>query len=249
MRRDYQPRPPEDLNIPFITLTGVDEQVTTEQVCDLSDSGAELGFLYTASREGRNRYIERSGRLVWGPLGLARRAALHVCGHQVYVELLQPYACPFEGLGNPYWSWVNELGALGGQPNLLREVQRIQVNGRFNPDQIEQICELYPRHIIITQHNYLNADLLKVRAPNHALLIDGSGGAGKSPDEWVAPETDKAVGFAGGLGPDNLARELEKIQKVARRGWWVDMESKLRTDDWFDVTKALECVRIFKDQI
>lgn len=240
----YTPRSAADLARPSITLTGIDSKVDPEDLIKLSDSGAELGFLYTYDREGRNRYLNRDWA-GWTQLSLAQRAALHVCGRRAYVELLQPYGAPFTGLGNPYWSPVNELGALGGQANLLRSVQRIQLNGRFNVDQIEQVCELYPHHIVITQHTHLNVGLLKVRAANHALLVDGSGGTGKSPDKWVAPETDKAVGYAGGLGSDNLTRELDAIQAVARPGWWVDMENKLRTDDWFDVTKALECVRLF----
>ena len=61
----------------------------------------------------------------------------------------------------------------------------------------------------------------------------------------VKPHTAKAVGFAGGLGPDNLARELRKIADIARAGWWADMEGKLRVDDWFSVERAAECAAIF----
>ena len=42
--------------------------------------------------------------------------------------------------------------------------------------------------------------MLKVKAKNHSILVDGSGGRGISPDSWPLIETDKPVGFAGGLG-------------------------------------------------
>lgn len=233
---------------PFMTITGIDSKITPEQVVQLSDAGAELGFLYTFERENRNRYIDKCWS-AYTQLVLPTRASLHVCGRRAGTELLLRHYAPFEGLGNPYSNPICELGALGGQPNLLRNVQRIQVNGRYEVDQIEQICELYPYHVIITQHTQGNESLLKVRAPNHAILVDGSGGTGKSPDKWESPHTDKPVGFAGGLGPDNLASELPKIKAVAHRGWWIDMENKLRTEDWFDVAKALETIKIFNDNV
>lgn len=243
----FQARPDHDLATPFVTLTGIDDRVTHEQIVQLSDTGAELGFLFSVNREGRNRYIDSSRWPAMSQMGLAQRTALHVCGHGGRDKLLLKYYAPFEGLGNPYWSYINELGSLGGQPNLLRHVQRIQVNDRYEPDQIEQICELYPYHVIITQHNHLNTDLLKVRALNHAVVIDASGGTGKLAEQWERLQTCKPVGFAGGLGPDNLAVELPKIKAVASRGWWIDMETKLRVDDWFSMDRALEVMRIFRD--
>lgn len=80
----------------------------------------------------------------------------------------------------------------------------------------------------------------------HQLLVDASGGRGVSPAEWTRPNTTRAVGFAGGLGPDNLAGELPRIAAVARGPWWVDMETKLRTDDWFDIALAERCSDAFE---
>jgi phosphoribosylanthranilate isomerase len=128
----------------------------------------------------------------------------------------------------------------------LTKFQRIQVNGVLTDEEVEVLCGLYPRQTVITQHNPSNASLLAVSASNHALLIDASGGRGASPDRWEDVSTSKHVGFAGGLGPDNIASELGRIQGIARNGWWVDMEGKLRIDDWFSVERAAECIGMFR---
>jgi len=123
--------------------------------------------------------------------------------------------------------------------------QRIQVNGGILALEVEHLCEMYPRHTIITQHHDNNAHLLFVRSLNHAVLLDTSGGRGISPSAWAQPATEKPVGFAGGLGPDNIARELQTILEIARPGWWADMEGKLRVDDWFSLELAGEVVAQF----
>lgn len=200
---------------PFLTLTGADERT---DVTALGKINAEIGLLYTATPEGRNRYP----RWEWireTSLEL-RRASLHVCGRGARALLMEG-KLPVSGF------------------------QRIQVNGGILALEVERLCAMYPHHTIITQHHLNNAHLLAVRADNHALLIDASGGQGKSPEAWGQPDTGKAVGFAGGLGPDNLASELRKITALARAGWWADMEGKLRVDDWFSVERAEECAAIF----
>ena len=124
--------------------------------------------------------------------------------------------------------------------------QRIQVNGLVQKEEIEAICSLYPDKTIITQHTRANEALLEVSTPNHAILIDGSGGRGISPTSWVRPTTTKSVGFAGGLGAENLIHELPKIESVAITPWWVDMEQKLRNDDdRFSISKALRAISVF----
>jgi phosphoribosylanthranilate isomerase len=200
---------------PFITVTGADERTDLAALAKLD---AEIGLLYTETPEGRNRYPR------WDWIREAsleiRRASLHICGRGARAKLMD-----------------GKLAVSG--------FQRIQVNGLLECAEVEQLCLLYPRHTIVTQFHYDNRHLLVVCAPNHALLIDGSGGRGKSPDTWNRPTTTKHVGFAGGLGPDNILEEIPKIQSIAHPGWWVDMEGKLRVNDWFSVERAAECIDAF----
>ncbi len=200
---------------PFLTVTGADERT---DVALLAKLDAEIGLLYTETPEGRNRYP----RWEWireTSLEL-RKASLHVCGRAARAKLMEG-TLPVSGF------------------------QRIQVNGGILALEVEHLCEMYPLHTIITQHHVNNAHLLFVRSINHAVLLDASGGRGISPSAWKTPATEKAVGFAGGLGPDNLTAELQTIGRIARPGWWADMEGKLRVDDWFSLELAGQCCAQF----
>lgn len=140
------------------------------------------------------------------------------------------------------------LALLAGRlDSILIGFQRVQINGAVSQMEIEHACYDHPEIQFITQHNKHNLDLLKFKAPNHQILVDASGGRGISPDKWIRPETDKIVGFAGGLGPDNLVEQMKVIRGLAAdEPSWVDMEGKLRVDDWFSIAKAREAIEIFK---
>ena len=199
---------------PSITLTGADERTDVSRLLRLR---AEIGLLYTATPEGRNRYPRRE----WIAEIVPRlsRVAIHVCGSGARRELRS-----------------------GKLSDIVANAQRIQVNGRLDALDVEDICAQYYSHTIITQHRPDNARLLAVSASNHAVLIDASGGRGVSPESWEPPKTEKQVGYAGGLGPENIAAELERIGQVASGFWWIDMEGKLRIDDWFSLDRAEQCV-------
>ena len=101
---------------------------------------------------------------------------------------------------------------------------------------------------IITQHNDANRDLWQEMKEfeNHAVLFDKSGGRGQSPEQWSAPLPGVTCGYAGGLGPENLAFELDRIHVAANGSpFWIDMEGKLRTgSDKFDLDHAKACLDI-----
>jgi len=86
-------------------------------------------------------------------------------------------------------------------------------------------------------------------------LYDSSGGKGISPSEWFPPVTgpnwqNYSTGYSGGLGPDNLKEELQNIASVVDSSVeqvcpiWIDMESKIRTGDKFDLDKVQQCCEI-----
>lgn len=202
----------------FITVTGADEHTDLSALADLD---CEVGLLYSATPDGRNRYPSKEW-IIKASKTLPV-CAIHICGTQARAMLIA-----------------------GQLQSLVQFALRIQVNGRVEEETLLSVCAQFPHQTIITQYVEGRGSALSAPASNHALLVDASGGRGVSPAGWQRPATDKCVGFAGGLGANNLTVELSRIRAVASGAWWVDMEGKLRTrDDWFSIDEARKCVESF----
>lgn len=222
------------MNKPFrITFTGIDETCSVEDLSALLavDSRIELGILYSDTRAGAGRYphpgwIRETADRITRTLGHGR-VALHICGSAVRRllagELLHP-----------------DLSVLG-------KFERIQLNGRISEDKAGSlrkfVWDLYGARVITQfDHNPSLHSLLDLadshRCPDgvwrttHEVLFDASGGRGLERSEWPKHLGDWTCGYAGGLGPDNLQRELPRIAAAAGSfPYWIDMESKLRDED------------------
>ncbi len=203
-----------------VTVTGADERTDINQLVRLVKDHPylEIGLLYTATPEGRNRYPSLEW-LMKVSAALQGRCAIHVCGSGARQQLRD--------------------GALA---KLVGNARHVQVNGAVGADEVPGLANRVP--ILITQHNAANLALATTRiAVNHRLLVDGSGGTGRSPERWECPKTHLQVGFAGGLGHENIAAEIKKIHAAAKGRYWIDLEGKLRTGDWFDLSL---CARFLK---
>lgn len=70
------------------------------------------------------------------------------------------------------------------------------------------------------------------------VLFDASGGRGISPADWPEAHPESFCGYAGGLGPDNVAAAVSIIKTRARH-YWIDMESGVRDEnDLFSLDKC-----------
>jgi hypothetical protein len=218
--------------MPTITVTGADERTSLEDLLRLTRLSpvVEIGLLYTETPEGRNRYPRREW-LKETVEALGKRCAVHICGGAARKLAIR-------------------------RPDWLRPAGRVQVNGDVSVEELFAFCRPFGYAEVITQHapgrtglcnaNPSHHDNPRFFAARHSMLVDATGGRGKSPQKWGRPNTWKPVGFAGGLGPDNLAQELPKIAAVARDPWWVDMEGKLRDeDDWFSAGLAEKAICTF----
>jgi phosphoribosylanthranilate isomerase len=213
------------LKFPLITVTGADERTDLTALATLTASeDCEVGILYSANPEGRNRYPRKEW--IIEAAKVLPRTSIHICGRTARAEL-----------------------SSGRLDELLERALRIQVNGDWSFWDMSALCKRYRLHSVINQirgHEVFQD--LSSEDFNHQLLVDSSGGRGVSPDKWVRLDTNLVVGYAGGLGPDNLRAELPKIVAVATAGrWWVDMESSLRVEDWFSLERASEAIGIFHD--
>lgn len=210
-----------------ITLTGVDPLTPQRRLQALMQNPrVEVAFLYAPQRIAEDhRYNERE----WVESVVKKlkgRMALHICGERARWEFL--------------------TGSIDG---LVNDVQRVQINGTiYQAQPVQQLLDKWGNKTIITQHTHKNGFLAEaLKGDNHALLVDESGGKSVTPDEWRAPQTQKMLGFAGGLEAETLEEQMRKIAKVAKPGSWIDLESSLRGGaGLFGVDRAEEVVAEFE---
>jgi len=207
--------------VPFITGTGLDEQTDIDDMVRWNLLDFEMAFLYSERHAGEAKRYPPWEFIVEQAKKIPR-AALHICGKPAQRKLL-----------------AGELD--------VSSFQRIQVNGAVKVPDVKELCKLYPDKTIILQYQGPGDDFfLTYEHDNLALLVDASGGNGILPDGWPLLETDHPVGFAGGLNPDNMEEQVRMIRSVAREGWWVDLESGLRDEEWFSSELMRYCHRSFQ---
>lgn len=234
------------MKIKYVTLTGADDHTPIDGLLELSQEFdfVEWGILFSQARQGEPRYPS------WQWIN-------HLC---VFEHLhLSAHLCG---------KWVT--AAMEGHlpllnhPGIERAFNTIQLNCYADRLREAMICEpLWQvislvhngRKPVILGGNYATVSVQPEQFLNAGVypLFDASGGQGKSPSRWPEPlrtefGTPIFCGYAGGLGPENLQKELPRIEEVVRDATiWIDMESSLRdTSDRFDLKKCRSILRMVK---
>jgi hypothetical protein len=243
-----------------VTITGADDSVTPGDLALLSEDFpyVEWGILASASRStGEPRYPTLAWMETFREMAIENRmqASLHLCGRftrliligeldRIVLQLVNGFGrmqLNFQSSSTPcdpikalkVLHRIRACSAFGENLQFL-----FQLDGTRGNDHLEALCL-----------EHVNA----YGEPSNMFgLFDSSGGLGLLPGEWPAPiYHSEGVydyhGYAGGLGPDNLAREIPRILKAAVgcQHIWIDMESGVRSDDGrFDLRKARRCLEI-----
>lgn len=240
------------MSLTGITFTGVDDDVYPEHIIEFSHHWpfVEWGVLI-GGKGGRCRFPTDEWILLLKDrvqdIGFSDdypNLSLHVCGQRVQ-NLLD---------GNDYKKSFTDVII-----KALPIFKRCQLNFHGRTINIDGFNNLISNVKLLTDYGLelivqLNGDndwILNGLLDNGFIasgLYDKSHGTGASPDDWPVPNDKWKVGFAGGLGPDNVQEELCKMLAVAKdQDFWVDMESKLRTSydvsgDQFDLWKCRQVV-------
>lgn len=220
-----------------ITITGADDAVDHEELLALSAEfpWVEWGILRGGKdRQGTPRFpiprwVSRFDELVLEsqtPVSWA----LHLCGEPA-------------------------RHAMAGSPVMFAALksmtaQRVQLNGfsRYRLPMLA-LAQLLPGVEFILQTADLQSEHHAVELeklhPNVTHLLDASGGRGQY-GVW-AERNDPRVGYAGGIGPDNVVETLTYLLAYqAEQTFWIDMESGVRTGDRLDLDKVRRVLELAK---
>lgn len=199
----------------FITFTGVDDNTNIYDLIDLANQyPIEFGILFSPDRQG----VDPRYPSIETVSRLCRKnlvLSAHLCGD--YTKRImngEEIELPFDSSA----------------------FNRAQIN-HSNPD-MDKIISFALDNAI--------ACIMQVRDTFPTFdgieyLFDKSGGRGIEIDSF--PEyPGNWCGYAGGFGPDNVAEMISKIN--ASGIYWIDMETKIRTDNKFDISKCRKVCEI-----
>ena len=210
-----------------VTVTGADDTTAISEMIRLSNRFpfVEWGILVSASRENRNRFP--SHRWIDDLFAITKnypemKFSCHVCGR-----------------------WVREICLEGKIDPVLEQLwshfQRIQLNFRSIVHKLDRnlfisSLSVFSDKQFIFQLDNINNEILDVAQSagiDAVPLFDTSGGIGMLPLEWPDIRDKKGYyGYAGGLSPENLFDQLERIERVTGdNNIWIDAETYLRTNN------------------
>lgn len=220
------------MSLPILTMTGIDAKTDPKWINKMlrsyvlknGYSGLEFAILRSPKVDQSPRYPTRD--VIKRLTGAAHPGdfAFHLCGR---------YARMVHSLEWAELCDIIDFSAVG----------RVQVNSIEADEKAMLTLWRFSVHIGKPVIMQWRGDEFPA-VPGVHLLQDRSGGKGIAETIWSRPDplcakAKTVIGYAGGLGPDNVEQALTGIAAAAKgRRFWIDCESSLRTDDWFDQDKA-----------
>lgn len=143
-----------------------------------------------------------------------------------------------------------KMNNINGLPFFKRVQLNFKIGREKTPDEDKLFVAIrhYSRQRFILSYNESNRHLIHemyVRAADFDCLYDESFGKGIVPDERKAPVyIDVLQGYAGGITPDNVAAELDKIivtdkSDYCTKGFYIDAHKGLEDENThFDLNKC-----------
>ncbi|UFW79979.1 hypothetical protein [Rhizobium sp. SU303] len=220
------------MTLPVLTMTGIDAKTDPKWIRAMlrklvlknGYSGLEFAILRSPKVDQSPRYPKRD--VIKRLMSEAHSGdfAYHLCGR--YARMVHSQ------------EWAELCDIID-----FRDVGRVQVNSAEADEKAILNLWRFSVHIGTPVVMQWRGNEFPAVSGIH-LLQDRSGGQGIAETTWSTPDAicvkaKTFIGYAGGLGPDNVQQALKSIRTASRgRRFWIDCESSLRTDDWFDQSKA-----------
>lgn len=226
------------MKLQHITFTGIDGRTDLGALWEIQQEFpmVEWGVLVSKNwRDNGNRYFNPSF------LDVFRDSDLHLSCHLCGSIARSAVRCDWE----PFRIWAR------GNHDIFQRCQINIARSNENPDRFitTEDDELMFSEVILQQRG---ADDCKIFLNSYrfgdfertSALMDASGGDGI--DTPIVPlNIVGKVGYAGGINEQNVADKLRfLLESDSVHDFWIDMESGVRTDDWFDIDKVYKVLNI-----
>ena len=148
--------------------------------------------------------------------------------------------------------WMGMRRAFERTPVIKRWQLNIGDNTKnWDTRAVAKLISDHPEHEFIFPYNDTvrnKIDELNKTGVPFSLLYDSSYGYGKLPEQWNPPVYDNhMMGYAGGLSPENIAENLDKIAQQVPENYrmWIDAEGRLMRPGTreFDPQRALTYIK------
>ena len=218
-----------------VSFTGIDNKTNIKRLLEIAKKypNTEFGFLVSEANTNKNTNNRYPNLILLQQLKNKNiNLALHVCGKLARtVAKTGSLDCVKEFMGS-YFDIFQRI-----QLNLVGNTVTIPITDTYGKQVIIQTNLDEPK----SRANYELYEQANVE--NIVYLSDKSGGHGEVTDFDFF---DKYQGFAGGLNPENILDRKADIDMLVDYDYWLDMESGVRTNDWFDLDKVEDiCRKIF----
>lgn len=212
------------MELKFITCSGTNETTSVPELLQLLNEfpRAEIGVQVSNKKAtfGTPRYDWIHS--LWKQVRHRKRvinAALHV-----NLQWVEDFG---QGIVAPELNEFLLLTYDDGTPFFQRVQLNFKVGREKTPDvdKLEKNICLYPRQRFILSYNQSNKALIRqlyLRGIKFDCLYDESFGTGIVPEKRVGPAyLDLLQGYAGGITPENVQEELDKIAKANEKFWGI----------------------------
>lgn len=218
-----------------VTFTGIDNKTNINDLVLLSKKYpfVEFGVLFSTKQPNddkwKNRYPDKT------ILKKLKNKELQLCGHvcgSAVRKIVKEN------------NWNEFYNLFGDEIDIFN---RFQLNVADVKCFFEKIDFPKDRNFIIQLNKNLSLYEKYKDLPNVFGFQDNSGGLGKFENNWL--DSDRYFGYAGGLNVDNVEDVINNLYIVNNADFWIDMETSVRTNDWFDVEKCEKILEICKNYV
>ena len=222
-----------------VTFTGWDRHTDLHDLAEFLDAcpqeRVEIAVLHSASKDDDDRYplAKQAEEILRTAKASGQRTALHLCGRAAR-NMLDSAVGHGEDASRIVVSYA--------VADLLHLADRVQVNvpedfwpkGSGMYERAYEAARAIGRPVIVQSRSIDGwPDVRHLASGAERMvpfLFDRSAGNGSESKFWPEPPgSDLLVGYAGGLGPHNVARYVGKLAETRPHArFWVDMESCIR---------------------